>query len=692
MSYVTELDKDSVKSDFFAVIKPRRKVITWTLHASAVYWASVEEDYVFEVYEADIGDSLTPVNDIASVGNGDFFYDKANQKLYIKLSAAGDPNSNFITIAYGLFVSTDECHLSYIPDTTLSPVQYYDPRILSSPIFKQSNSDILFGFLAVSGTTLSLNNADGYFWPKSFDHSFNYAEVLIYHRLNDSVISKVFDGLAKNFKINTQSFDLELIDKIDTLETIYEEKYFSEVDFPNIDKNFLNYPIRKVYGRVNNFQPINIFKDDTASTTVNRQWCVSRNQTTKATLSTLIVVGSGSNTVSQSEVVDASGFVPGDNVVITSGGVPVYSLFVTAVNYTTNIIQHTAIPARVISAGDLIRRGFIGSVTILDENGSTWSPAAERDFGEVNYANDTKGFTFTNNFEASLVGFPSPFDPSKHKVWCTVYGEKDIPNFSGTATPVCTVAEKGGNLADPLGIIYDLLLERSRQFRLSSIDVANWQSIVALNDYSIGFAIPDSVNGDYPTLKELINNILRSAMLRFYSGLNTTVSKIGPIATTYKDVDASELTDIEFSSDYNDTYSEAEIHLLKGDLGVSAYDLDPYFTVSSQVGKELHRENKTYKTQVYLWDNSEASNYGDRIITYLGERKMVMQAVLSTKFFGADLSKAVNLKLDALPGFDLVKDTERSRNYQIIETGKGYKGVTLTLEDQKGIEDNSGVW
>ena len=52
----------------------------------------------------------------------------------------------------------------------------------------------------------------------------------------------------------------------------------------------------------------------------------------------------------------------------------------------------------------------------------------------------------------------------------------------------------------------------------------------------------------------------------------------------------------------------------------------------------------------------------------------------------------IEVSLEKLLGYAFTDGTLRIRDYEILGLDKGLRRVQITLNDQKGIEDNSGTW
>ena len=121
---------------------------------------------------------------------------------------------------------------------------------------------------------------------------------------------------------------------------------------------------------------------------------------------------------------------------------------------------------------------------------------------------------------------------------------------------------------------------------------------------------------------------------------------------------------------------------------------ESYSTVSatSEIALKLHNVSKT-KNETSLWIfETEAQEYADRLSFIFGDRRGTITLKSKNRFFNSELSDVINIERVSLPGYDWDSQTVFNRDTKIIELEKSKQTITITLDDQKGIQDNSGGW
>lgn len=699
MAYADEIRNERAKPAFFAVVKPRRRAGTWTLHSGSVWRQSF--DYG-EVIDVNVEGSYLTLGSSTTLSAGRFYYDVDTEFLYVRLSDSSDPNAKFITLTYELyFVTAGEAQYWHkVPTDTSTRVVYFDPVIAKENTVKESTSDTIFGYMPVQTSNLQLVNAEHIFEKHIYDSSFNKAEIDVYHwlgALQADNIKLVYDGFTGNVTYQNERLTMQTTDRRDIFSEDYRntnKSFFDSSTFPNVDPNYLLQPIRYVYGVVDNFQPVNIsFVSESPTTSDNRTWvCIGEqanlNEVTKNVAAS--PASTATRTYFNSSV---AGFTVGDSAFFNRAvGTDEYKI-VTLVNYASNYIEHSALSGGAMASGDQVSRSFVGNVTVV-QNGVKYQPLFNRDYiSQTGLAGGTAGFAFTNNFEANHPGMAtlSPND----QVYVRVYGRKVDTTIS--ASPFGTNDSQTANMTSPIVILYDLM----KRLGLSEaeLDTAAFQSLESTNTEAIGFAIPSSATSSFPSYKEIILKILATTLIRLFTDDDQkwSITRLEPITTFGKVVDDAELIENvnSYAFDYKEIVSEVIVKYASKEISDEIGFGQP---TASQVIAEsstalyLHGVNKQKTFDSLHFREADAQALADHLSFVLGDRRGKFEFTGKNRFWDVLINDKIQVSRTKLPGFEFDRRELRTRNFAVSEVEKSLKGVQITMDDQKGIQDNEGSW
>ena len=347
-----------------------------------------------------------------------------------------------------------------------------------------------------------------------------------------------------------------------------------------------------------------------------------------------------------------------------------------------------------MASGDAIKRSFVGNITIVQDN-VQYYPLYGRDYdSSLALSGGTTGFTFDSALESNL-SMPNTLSPND-KVYCRVYGRKVDTTIGGS--PFGTDDSNTRNMTSPILILYDLL-KRSGVTE-SEIDTATFQTLESANTEAISFGIPrDSSSVSFPTVKSIIVDIMKTSLIRMFINNSNkwTISLLEPIASTSKTIGDDEIGSESFNYSFNYTDVVSEVTVEYGYREVSD-DLSQIGSVSSKVTASsdtatyLHGISKLLNYQSLHFRSSDASVLANRLAYIFGDRDGVLNIQSTKRFFDNLLNDKVTIERKKMPGFNYDGETLNSRDFAITEFQKDLNSVRLVLNDQKGIEDNSGSW
>jgi hypothetical protein len=681
MAYADLLEDETVSSQYLMVLRPRRRVTTFTVVTGAIYSAPFDYGTVVKSW-----DGLTAMDEAASsaLSPGEFFYDLTAQVLYVRLSGGGNPNTTWTTVAFELYCATIDAHTYRVPNDDTTAVVYFEPIIAKSPMIKQTTDGAEFGFSPVQTSNVTLINAEHVFERHMYDGSWNQAECLVYHWLGDletANIKLVLNGLVLSYKLDPPRVELRVVDRIDLLSqewaTVGADAFFSTATFTEVDPNFVGKPIRMVYGRVDGHQPVNVdYLQDAPTTSDNRVWVTNTGQTGLAE-NTATVIASPTSTTTRTYMGSVVGFNVGDTVWLDKASDEYARVTAVGANY----IDHTTISV-ACSTGNIVRRGFVGSVTIVQDN-VEYVAHYGRDYTAGSLAGGASGFTFSSSLETNL-SMPETLRPVD-RVWARVYGPTNI-------TGLGTNDVRTGNMAHPAQVVFDAL---TRLLGVVSADIDTASFTAALTDQSsgVGIVVPQSsFDTTYPKYRDVFMQVLKSALGKLIidaDGLWSllTVKPLGAVDYTIGD-DEILRDSLQWDYSHEDLVSVVNVEYNRRELGITetGSELVDVASATSDVATYLHRTTDS-KTERSAWIyEAEAQELANRLSFILGERRGTATLRTKNRFYATKLGNNIQIEREHMPGAVL------SREHAVTQVEKGRTQVTLTLNDSKGIEDNAGGW
>lgn len=687
MSYTDLLDEEGINAQYLAILRPSRRVSSWSLSSGSVYYSDFDYGYVYSV--SINGVALTSGSS-GSLLAGEFYWDNDAGRLYVRKSDSLAPSgSDFVIVTYELFVGTFDAHWHRTPTDDTSTVVYFDPVIADVPEIKSNVSDLLFGVLPTLSTSIRLINAEHIFEKHLYDSSFNGKEILIYHWLDElstANMKLVQRGRLGNVSYNRGTISAQIYDNLNMFDKEFRstQDFFSVATYSAVDPSFIGKPVRTVYGVVDGFVPVNIdFVRDNPTTSDNRDWIVradgaSRNDITRT------VPASPSSTTTRTYVDSVAGFKLGDSVWINKT-TDEYR-FITAIG--ANYVEHDALSSGAASTGDTVSRSTVGNVDIV-QGGIRYRAHFNRDYTVSTHASGALQFTFSSSLESNL-SMPETLS-SSDQVNCRVYGKQNSVTLSGGAF--------GGNSASYANltslevILFDIL----KSYAGLSESQLNLTSFTDLNvTDEIGIAIPEKAQDNYPKLKDVLIRILKTGLVRLYLDFDQKwkVSALAPITTTTKDIADDEilLNSISYDFDYSDLCSDFVVSYNHGERSETGNETYQLVRASSSLAKYLHGIEKTFSHESLHIDSSGAQTLANRLSYVLGDRLGTMTLGTKNRFFNNVVGDDIEISSSKLPGFDYDIDTVNSREFRIENIEKSLRRVKIKLSDQKGIQDNSGSW
>lgn len=710
MSFATNLEKAAVQKYPLVMLRPRRKITSWESMGGVVYRSSFTLGFITSCW-IQYGVNLTEAASSAVAG-GEFYYDHANGYLYV--GSVVDPTAVGRFVEYEIHLSTSYFRGPRDPLDTTSQVVDWLPYLAQEPAPQNGSRDNLYGFNPLLQSALNIHNSNGWMNEHLHESSFRLALVKTWLMADSNYDrARLFSNIKQTF-LGYAGDSLSLQDRIVSISC---GDYFGALDkqlsmtkfttslAPNCEPGACNsgaeWLVRRIRGRVEQMRPVNVDYDATPATNKNRDWVVMEEEATldEATY-TLVVDHLAANTATKTFFTETPKVMAGDVFAMTNNGVTRYGT-VTAVDYASKWFTHDDFSGRTVTAGDTATRYFVGSITIVREDGQIVRPMPSRDFvrgsGTLGtLPTGTRGFIFVDNFEAN-VSMATPLDPATDTIYITAYGPKELQKYSDNTTDVGVVTDYGGADSSPESLVYWLL--RAGGIDADLIDEASLQSAGSDNSKPLGLAIPRvHTQADAPTYKELLQLVLQSAIWRlgFVASGNEVKVGVAPtqpfVAGADYDVDELDARAMAYEHDYANIYSVVKTPHNRKDV-LEENEEQAWATAGVDLAEDLHLVNRTLTLESLHYVYADAAEMAQRLAYAVSDRRGIYRFELEQRFIDkTNIGATYDLTREELPGYAQVVGTKRTRQIAAIEIVKSSLGATLVAEDQKGIQDNSGSW
>jgi len=712
MSYDANTSKYNIELQYLVILKPRYFVSQWFLDSGTKYYRDfLYGDYGQIVNVDNNGVSQTQASD-ATLSDGVWYYDVSEKRLWIDIGSnpGASGGTNYTVVTYELYLSTKSVSYYRDPSDTSSATVFYNGLIKTPPKLQQSVTDILFGFFPTRSTTMTCDNNDKFFDVYLYESSFNRIEISVWHYAGELSSSNAFNILngvvGGDVSTDRTSVSFNIFETTDLFEKEYRnpssgDSFWNTTSFSNLDPTKLDTPIRRGYGVVEGFVPVNLdFNSDAPTTSNNRKWGVG--STPSGSNSGFIKMFSGtaatSNTTTRTYLPSpaegfpvngdgASGLQVGDTIVINDATLtPVLNYVeVTAVNYTSNYIDHAALSAPATSAAS-VERAPVAFVKIV-QSGVAYKAFYGRDYSVTNSdTGSTQTFTFTSTMESNIGGAMVTLTPND-LVFCRYYGPSEIPQIA--ASDFGTRNQKTYNITNAAVILYEILKDKVG-IAESDIDTAAFQS-EETSAPDLSFAIDELSDSQFPTYKQVIQRILASGLYYLYkkSDGQWSIFKDDPsrLVTATQTITGDQYLfgSLKYRYSYKDIYDSILIEYAHREINEKneAKSQSTRSSYTTKMALYLHKAEKQKIIKTYLLESSEADDLAEDVAKTLGNRQGRTTLTMKRDIFKIDLDDVVDVNSEFTPGYIFDPGTERSRKYAIEQTSKSVNSINLTLNDKR---------
>jgi hypothetical protein len=729
MTWTANIADPKIEKHTLVVLKPRIRLTGWDLYSSGgglfTYRTLLPLGFatrVWNEYANNEGYLSSMSLALVLINPSSWFFEQSTGYVYYTNIGAGNPDDNALpglTVEFELHVSEQAFIGPRNPLNTDSEIVNWIPALTASPFAKTGDRSTLYGFLPISESGLELKNHDGWLNTILYKASFNHGRlngfILANPDLKDGItyseVRQVFTGYIKGVRSDDFNVSVDCADLLYFFDRELEIRDFSELVGtytmdPDAIKTGAPWFIRRIFGMVPNLKPVNADWNAVPATNNNRKWITHQRDFEQDGVTgasdgqiTYLTNGAGANSATRTYLQTVHDIQVDDSVVIQRSGVNRYAL-VTNFDRALKYIDHTAIAGAAIGS-DVVTRGFLGKVVLVDENDLQTDLVVGVDvLPLVDDVLDVRGLILTDNFEASYPGMPT-FDPTKHKLLVNTYGTKTLDKYADNSD-VGAVSIYGGVKSLAVSILYRLLLDSG--FAQEDIADSLFQDVQA-SSFSLGFSVPETREGTtIPKYTDLINQILGSNLYRLsitdtndqlLLGITELKPYVGDAENSANELNHKGLT---FQQAYDQVYSEIVVGFAK------AEDVTPsqqsagrgstiYTRAESLVAKNLHFISARSTQDTLISNLVEAFTLATRLAFALGDRRGFWGSAFEITYLDrVNLGATYSLTRQFLPGSPYVEFTQRNITLVVAEVNKNSDGVNIVFEDQKGVQDNAADW
>ena len=696
MSYASNRNLDIVEVTHLAVIKPRTRVTNWVLVGGTIYKAATIYDYVSKIVVN--GSGLTKASS-SSVSTNQYYFEQTTKTIYIDIGVVPDV-SKYVIATFEMFFGESPMYFNRIPTDSASDVVFFEALLKKMPSKRLSLSDSVFGFFPSQSTAIELVASSGEVLPFLNSASFNNAEVSLYQCLgviNNSNFALIHSSIARGVSVSDESLSIELVDKTSVLDGQFQGAYN---DSSCSSENDVGKLIPYVYGRVEGIR--GIFHGPAGGNPTSAM--VMRNRSIELAKLNNLWTERGSepkshtNTSTRTHVPTYTVTV-GDFVSLTDLTLGSHTrqaiVKVTAIGAEGNgaqYVEHASITA--FPSFSYIQTSCIARVELI-QDGKLYEGSAVS-IWPIIYTSDTVAVTI-NAGTATTLGAPRAIT-NDDTISFRVYGMNTIPSHP-VSGPLIPFNAGYDCLSNPVAIIYDILANRLL-VDPNDIDGAQFETLAAdFQDEYLGFSIPAESSNQFPTVKEIITQILATSLLKLT--LNAvgkwTIAKVQPVTSTTRTIGSEDILENSFS--YNMNYDEiaSEIIVKYGFREVSDDPNDPTPKEKTSVytnpaARYLHEIDKQKEFKSLHMNSTQADRLARRLSYIFGERTGKISVKAGRSQIDSQVGDTSQVQRLKMPGFAYDAVTVWPQNGVVSELEQQESTVQLTIDDQKGIQDNLSNW
>lgn len=721
MTYSANLLKDLERVQFYCVVRPRRKITGLSLVTGSIYKCSFSYGFVTG-YENN-GVTYSQAATAAAVNSTNrWFYDQDAGELYVYT------NTGYQVATFELYFSTEESTWHRIPDDASSATVFWSGSILKPPEVSYSGSTKSFGTFPVDASSLRVRN-DKSLMSLLYDSSFNNCDVVLWQRAGrEDVdnIEKVLTALTGDLTVDDQQIEIQIADKTYGLDKPFDLDTFGANLSTRPDPNYIGKPFRKLWGYVEGVRLMNVaYEADTPGTSDNRFWVACDRASVISNTSATVVVSTNGDTELAIAAADAKKFRIGSRVYINHNiAADEYDFVITdiiAIDATSVSLElDRALASHISGSNATVNMSFVQRLWLVQNNGENiYRLLYGRDYINGNFS-DYAGIQLQTTAEANVSA--STINPESDYLVADCYGKGTMPTIGGVdfyeVLNINNVNIVGKPYMQGMAILYDIL-NSELGIAESDIDTQSFLDADSYSDFDIGLSVPETIDTEIPTYRDVINKILTTMMCKMYVNAEGkfVVKALQPVGTSSDTVDRDEQFEKSYDFSFQDIRKlrikwgladSAIVTSLTGDKddildGTSAKNFavvenEHLYGLSTESDENLylHKNEKQTELELYVCNHpnvdSLPANYASRLAQIYGDRDGLLTLISKHALWSRSLNDTLTVEAPSLPGFEYDKDMDRSRDFAVVEIEKNKDNVRVVLDDQKAIVDNPGSW
>jgi hypothetical protein len=700
MTYAENSQRSDVSVNQMAVLYPRMKVTSWSLVSGAVYQAMVLGTRWIESVAVN-GEWLVPVTGTPAAG--EFSFDSVSGNLLVRLSDDSNPTSKFVVVTIEIYIGTFSDYVNRVPTDDSSDEVFVEGRLSTIPTPKSEMSDLAFGVVPVTTSSIEIANADGFLDELAHKVSWSRCDVVIYQCLGDfepTNWKEIASGLTDSVTVDDGSISITLVNPFERLNQNFPGNYFG--NSANIDRSAAGRPIPFIYGTAEGIRGTNINFNETVNVANNNRF---------AFLSPLLPFSKGTNTAAYTRGVQSASsgntttrtYVPnlisvpartekvvvGDRVILARGvwntGLGWFTStsrweYVTVTSIGSGYINHTAISSALPNApsGGETTNILLPTVTCVDilMDGKKYEAIPDRDY--IFYApyvyGDTLGIEFNSSYATNL----------------------GLPRFIGPSD-VIVARVRGLTSSNPVDIISDLLSRAGVES--VDIDSASFSSVKSICTERLGFSATLESGDQFPSFMDILRAIVSTSLLRLYVNGDGrwALMRLAPMTSSVATADSSVIIEqsVSFEISYADVVSDVIVEFRKPEVSNNPTDQDAKALrvfATSESAKYLHNISKQQIFKSLLFEESDAQILANRLALIFGDQQARITFTATLPIGARSIGDTIEVKRLRLPGFTSDEVTERSMMASIVGIENRGSSLKISADEQVGIQANSGSW
>lgn len=710
MSFATNLAEDIVKSHIMAVIRPKatRGYPDWQLYSGDVYYLDFDYGPVYSAMTSS-NVEMTEVTSIAACdGSNKYYYSATENRIYRYIPSTPDALTPWIiTITFELYFSTHEVLWYQDPTDSTTDLVQWTSNIIQPPDVSISCSDQLTGVLNSFCSNLSAIYDPSKYQKLLYDAGFKNCDFVVWQIAGDlkaTNIQKIYTG-AVGDKISTdlKAIEFEVIQKGFDFDQAFETRTIditadSEVFGDDANGKVIRFPFgasgSTTDGDYIGMIPINSdFDNTTPGTSDNRDWIVGWDAGGDMVASFNANGTNGSDTSSKIfSTADAKKFYSGRYVHVhnTGAGTHKYTRILSIDTGSGEIGFED-----VIGLGAVTVYQYFVDVCYMVQGTTRYTLKPGRDF-TCSISSSKILMSLTTSAESNVSA--STFNPaSDHKLVCVLAPKIPIPTIGGSAFDTLTASPLDQTYIDGTSHIIGLYYFLKSVIGIAEADI-DTDSFIAAYDASTGvtgtigkgsLTYPFYDSDGYVSYKEVILDLLAlsSCILYFDESGKYAIKYVGDTLTSSNTIDFEDI--ISGSLGFEFTTEELSYAQYSYKLGDANIVTGRGFVLLGQSATNFKLvENATRSAALSIGSN--AIRHYNLSLQNKGEIDILPPSKSRTgritfqthhKFSSMDIGSTITLQSKFLPGFAYDADTDRTRDYVIVEIKKNIHGVTIVADD-----------